>query len=193
MRRALLGVLLATPAFAQAPLRLAPSEEQRRLAVALMDAVGVQALLDELMTAVQTRMTRLFRNRGMTEAMATRAVDGLIMPEFRDRRADVAAAMSAAFYRRYSEAELRDLLRLMTLPIMDRQREATLGTRWLTPFEWIQLKRLQWREPVLQRLADETAAIRKEMVELANETLGRIGEAAVRKHINTLRYNGFRT
>lgn len=193
MRRALFGVLLATPAFAQTPLRMAPSEEQRRLAIALMDAVGVQALLDDLMTSVRDRMTRLFRDRGMTQEMATRSVDGLIMPEFRERRSDIAAAMSAGFYRRFSEDELRDLLRVMALPIMQRQREATLGTRWLTPFEWIQVKRLEWREPVLKRLADETAAIRKEMVELGNETLGRIADAAVRKNINTLRYNGFRT
>lgn len=192
MRRALLGVLLATPAWAQAPLRLAPSEEQRRLALALTEMLGVQPLLDGVLTTVRMRMIRLFRDRGMSEEMATRSVDGLIMPEFRENRPEIAAAMSAAFSRRFSEAELRDLQRLMALPIMDRQREATLGTRWLTPFEWIQLKRLQWREPVLHRLVDETAAIRKDMVEIGNETLGRIGEAAVRKNINTLRYNGFR-
>lgn len=192
MRRALLGALAAGPAFAQAPLRLAPSEEQRRLAIALMDALGIQALLDDLMASVRTRMIALLRDRGMTAELATRSVDGLILPDFRERRPEIAAAMSAPFHRRFSEAELRDLLRLMALPVMQRQREATLGKRWLTPFEWIAIKRLQWREPVLQRLADETGAIRTEMVEAGNEITARIGEAAVRRHINTLRYNGFR-
>lgn len=193
-RRAALTLVLApgvARAEAPAPLRLAPSEEQRRLAIQLMEALGAFTLHDRALPELRRQVIALLQRHGLDAAAAARAADELIMPEFRADRGELIAAMSRPFSARFSAEELREILRAMETPIMRRSIEAELGGPRLGIFERIELARLQVNpSPALRRLGAEAKAIQDEMGKIGVEVGARIAERALRKHDAALRYRG---
>jgi hypothetical protein len=197
-RAVLLGLgvaaLACAPAHANAPLRFAPSEEQRRLAVQLMEALGAATLHDRTMPELRQRVIALFQRHGMDAARAAAAADELIMPEFRAQRGELITAMSRPLSARFSAEELREILRAVETPIMRRHIEAELGGKPLGVFERMELSRVRANAaPPLRRLAEEAKAIQAEMERIGSEVGTRIAEQALRKHDAALRHRGLRS
>lgn len=152
--------LLAAPLAVVAQSLSGATDEARREAASLADALGTQRLMDQVVTGMREQMVRALaeRSRLPVERVAP-MVDDLLVPEFRARIPEAVAAVAEIWAAHFTVDEMRQVRAFYETP---------LGRKTLA---------------VTPQIAQQSMAAGAEWGR-------RVGESAVAKHREALRARG---
>lgn len=159
----LLCIALAlAPIGASAQTAPAATDESRREATALVQAINLVDQQRDMVDAMRTQFIRtLARASGKTEAAAAATVDEILLPEFRARMPELTNAVTEVYATLFSAEDLRGL-------------------------------RVFYASPLGQTLLRQQVALGRLTFELGSVWGQRVSAEAMAKHADTLRKRGFK-
>lgn len=121
MVRALFALLLLVPLYGAAaqPAPAATTPERRAAAAALVEALGVAAQVDTMLTGLRGNIIAGLRRQSpsMSERDVASLVDEFLMPEFRARSAEISAFTADQWAQRLTVEEIRELAVFYATPL----------------------------------------------------------------------------